>query len=158
MGLLAAVGELAQGSALAEAGHAVTPDLDAVVLLGQPALGVDRHRCAADATEHLRHRIPLGLDLVNRNLGDDLSQQVANALKTSIVFAHEHEDDALDYALAFGRGIDREDGRKFVRMYVNDDTVDLGEEGVQALGTLFNLAAARGIIDDVPELDIVQAQ
>ena len=102
--------------------------------------------------------IPLGLDLVNRNLGEEVSQKVADALKASIVFAHNHEDDALDYALGFGRGIDREDGRKFVRMYVNQDTVDLGDEGVEALDTLFGLAAARGIIDDVPELDFVQAK
>ena len=102
--------------------------------------------------------IPLGLDLVNRNLGQELSQKVANALKASIEYAHAHEDDALDYALGFGRGIDREDGRKFVRMYVNEDTVDMGDEGISALETLFGLAAARGIIDHVPELDLVQAE
>ncbi len=102
--------------------------------------------------------IPLGLDLVNRNLGEELSQEVANALKASIEYAHAHEDDALDYALGFGRGIDREDGRKFVRMYVNEDTVDLGEEGVEALETLFGMAAARGIIEEAPELDLVQAK
>lgn len=102
--------------------------------------------------------IPLGLDLVNRNLGEELSQQIADASKASIEFAHANEDDALDYALGFGRGIDREDGRKFVRMYVNEDTVDMGEEGVRALETLFGLAAARGIIDEVPELDLVQAK
>jgi 1,4-dihydroxy-6-naphthoate synthase len=102
--------------------------------------------------------IPLGLDLVNRNLGEDLSQKVADALKASIIYAHNHEDDALDYALGFGRGIAREDGRKFVRMYVNQDTVDLGDEGAEALDTLFGLAAARGIIEDVPELDFVQAK
>ncbi len=102
--------------------------------------------------------IPLGLDLVNRNLGSELSQKVADALKASIEYAHAHEDDALDYALGFGRGIDREDGRKFVRMYVNEDTIDLGEDGVRALETLFGMAAARGIIDHVPELDLVQAK
>lgn len=102
--------------------------------------------------------IPLGLDLVNRNLGDELSQQVADALKASIVFAHSHEDDALDYALGFGRGIDREDGRKFVRMYVNEDTVDLGDEGVEALDTLFGMATQRGIIDEAPDVELVQAK
>lgn len=102
--------------------------------------------------------IPLGLDLVNRNLGDELSQQVADACKASIEYAHSHEDDALDYALGFGRGIDREDGRKFVRMYVNEDTVDIGEDGVEALETLFGMAAARGIVDEIPELDLVQAR
>jgi 1,4-dihydroxy-6-naphthoate synthase len=102
--------------------------------------------------------IPLGLDVVSRKLGDEMCQKVADALKASIVYAHKHEDEALDYALGFGRGIAREDGRKFVRMYVNKDTVDMGEEGREALETLFGLAAARDIIAAVPELDLVQAR
>lgn len=102
--------------------------------------------------------IPLGLDCVNRNLGEELGQQVADALRSSVEYAHAHEDDALDYALAFGRGIEREDGRRFVRMYVNEDTVDMGEDGRRALETLFGMAAERGIITSSPVLDIVQAR
>ena len=101
--------------------------------------------------------IPLGLDLVNRDLGDELGAAVANALRASIQFARTNEDAALDYALGFGRGIEREDGRRFVRMYVNEDTVDMGVEGRKALETLFRMAAERGIIDQVPELDVIQA-
>ena len=99
--------------------------------------------------------IPLGLDCVNRRLGDELSMAVARALRQSVEHARSYEDDALDYALAFGRGIDKEDARRFVRMYVNDDTEDMGAEGRKALETLFALAAERGIIESVPELDIV---
>ncbi len=102
--------------------------------------------------------IPLGLDVVNRSLGDDVCQRIADALKSSIEHAHANEDDALDYALGFGRGIDREDGRRFVRMYVNDDTVDMGEEGKAALDRLFSMAADRRIIDQVPPLDVLQAR
>ena len=101
--------------------------------------------------------IPLGLDVVNRSLGDAMCRQIADALKASIRHAHANEDDALDYALGFGRGIGRADGRRFVRMYVNDDTVDLGVEGLEALRQLFGMAAERGIISDVPPLDVVQA-
>ena len=101
--------------------------------------------------------IPLGLDVVNRSLGEDLSQRITDALKSSIRHAHSHEDDALDYALTFGRGIEREDGRRFIRMYVNDDTLDMGDEGLAALETLFRMAAERGIIDEIPPLDILQA-
>ena len=99
--------------------------------------------------------IPLGLDCVNRRLGDELSTAVARALRQSVEYARSHEDDALDYALAFGRGIDKEDARRFVRMYVNDDTEDMGDEGRKALETLFTMAAGRGIIEAVPELDFV---
>ncbi|NQW17909.1 MAG: ABC transporter substrate-binding protein [Chloroflexi bacterium] len=100
--------------------------------------------------------IPLGLDLIHRRLGDE-GQMVANALKASIVYAREKEDDALDYALGFGRGIDREDGRTFVRMYVNEDTVDMGADGRKALETLYGMAEERGLIARAPELDLIQA-
>ena len=101
--------------------------------------------------------IPLGLDVVRRDLGPRVCQAVADALKASIDYAHANEDEALDYALAFGRGISREDGRRFVRMYVNEDTADMGEDGLAALRTLFTMATERGIIRAVPPLDIVQA-
>ena len=101
--------------------------------------------------------IPLGLDLVSRNLGPELAQQVTDALKASIVHAREKEDDALDYALEFGRGIEREDGRRFVRMYVNEDTVNMGDEGRRALETLYAKAAEKGILSVVPDVDVVQA-
>ncbi len=100
--------------------------------------------------------IPLGLDMVHRRLGDELGQRVARALRDAIVYTRAHEDDALDYALQYGRGIDRETGRRFVRMYVNEDTVDLGEEGRRALETLYRLAAEKGIIPEAPPRDIVE--
>lgn len=101
--------------------------------------------------------IPLGLDVVNRSLGEDLCVKIANALKSSIECAHANEDDALDYALGFGRGIGREDGRRFVKMYVNADTVDMGTEGVSALEKLYGMAASLGIIEESPQLDVIQA-
>ena len=100
--------------------------------------------------------IPLGLDMIHRRLGDELSKQIATALRDAIVYSQSHEDDALDYALEFGRGIDRETGRKFVRMYVNEDTVDFGEDGRRALETLYQRAAELNIIPEVPPLDIIE--
>lgn len=99
--------------------------------------------------------IPLGLDCVHRRMGDAEQLAVAQALHDAIVFARTNEDDALDYALQYGRGIEKEDARKFVRMYVNQDTVDMGDEGRKALETLFKMAAERGIIAEVPEIDLV---
>ncbi|HBO89718.1 MAG TPA: ABC transporter substrate-binding protein, partial [Acidobacteria bacterium] len=63
-----------------------------------------------------------------------------------------------EYALSFGRGIDSDDGKKFVRMYVNEDTVDMGQEGRDALEKLFSMAVERGVITKLPKLDIVQAE
>jgi 1,4-dihydroxy-6-naphthoate synthase len=100
--------------------------------------------------------IPLGLDVVNRSLGDETAKQVAKAFQASIRYAISHEDDAVDYALPFGRGIDADTCRRFVRMYVNQDTINMGEEGVQALQTLYQRAHQRGLITEVPTLDIVE--
>lgn len=100
--------------------------------------------------------IPLGLDVINRDLGDEQMETIARALKESIVYAREHEDEAIDYAMQYGRGLDRETCREFVRMYVNEDTVDMGTEGRKALETLFEKAVERKIIDAMPVLDIIQ--
>ncbi|MBF8267764.1 MAG: 1,4-dihydroxy-6-naphtoate synthase, partial [Dehalococcoidia bacterium] len=99
--------------------------------------------------------IPLGLDMVRRDLGEKLSSLIAAGLKSSIIYAFDHEDEALDYALRFSRGTDRETCRRFVRMYVNQDTLDMGDEGVMALETLFARAKERGIIAEVPPLDLI---
>lgn len=99
--------------------------------------------------------IPLGLDCVHRRMGEEQQRSVARALHDAIVFARTHEDDALDYALQYGRGIGREDARKFIRMYVNQDTVDMGAEGRRALEQLFTMAAERGIIAKAPPIDLV---
>src|SRR5206468_8437019 len=57
--------------------------------------------------------LPLGLDLVRADLGEELCAEIGRALRESVEFARAHEDDALDYALQFGRGIERETARKF---------------------------------------------
>ncbi len=99
--------------------------------------------------------IPLGLDVIRRGLGDATMNSVARGLKESIVLARTHEDDAVDYAMQFGRGVDRETCRAFVRMYVNEDTVDMGDDGRRALETLFARAVGAGILDRTPDLDIL---
>jgi len=99
--------------------------------------------------------LPLGLDLVRRDLGRRTAERISATLRRSIEHALAHEDDALEYALGFGRGISREVGRKFVRMYVNEDTLDLGEEGVAALRHLYGRAREKGLLDEVPALDLV---
>jgi 5,8-dihydroxy-2-naphthoate synthase len=99
--------------------------------------------------------IPLGLDVIRRGLGEATMNSVARGLKESIVLARTHEDDAVDYAMQFGRGVDRETCRAFVRMYVNEDTVDMGDDGRRALETLYARAVESGILDRSPDLDIL---
>jgi len=99
--------------------------------------------------------IPLGLDVIRRGLDDAFMLRVAKALKESILLARADEDAAVDYAMRFGRGLDRETCRSFVRMYVNTDTVDMGEEGARALQTLYDRAHERGLLSASPRLDIL---
>ena len=99
--------------------------------------------------------IPLGLDMVRRDLGDEVCQLMVDSLRDSIQYAFDHEDDALDYAMQFSRGTERETVRRFIRMYVNDDTLDMGDEGEKALQTLFGKALERGIFDSMPPVDLI---
>jgi 1,4-dihydroxy-6-naphthoate synthase len=100
--------------------------------------------------------IPLGLDVIRRGFDDALMLRVARALKESIELAQSDEDAAVDYALRFGRGLDRETCRQFVRMYVNADTVDMGDEGTHALEVLYDRAQKRGLLPTSPLLDILR--
>jgi len=99
--------------------------------------------------------IPLGLDCINRKYDAETQRAIASAMEMSIAFARDHEDEAIDYALEFGRGIDRETCREFCRMYVSEDTMNMGDEGKRALEMLYERAAGRGIIDKAPSLDII---
>ena len=101
--------------------------------------------------------IPLGLDCIHRRLGEAQMQRVATSLRRSIEYARANEEAAIDYAIRFGRGIDRDTCRRFVRMYVNDDTVDMGADGRRALETLFGRALEAGLIERMPPLDVIQA-
>ncbi len=99
--------------------------------------------------------IPLGLDVVRRDLGDVLGSEINWALRRSIEAAYADEEAALDYALSYGRGVDRETCRAFVKMYVNEDTLDIGESGRRALEILFARARQTGILDEMPPLDVI---
>ncbi|MGH7275438.1 MAG: menaquinone biosynthesis family protein [Candidatus Rokuibacteriota bacterium] len=97
--------------------------------------------------------LPLGVNVMRRDLGEALHRQLSQALHDSIAWAHAHVDEALEYAMRYGRGIDKETCRRFVLMYVNDYTVTLGRDGRAAIERLFTLAHQRGLIPAVPPID-----
>jgi len=99
--------------------------------------------------------LPLGLDVVRADLGMELCREINRGLRESIEYGRAHLDDAIAYALTFGRGLDKELGKKFVGMYVSEDTVDMGEPGRKALELLFERGAAKGIIPEVPTLTVI---
>ena len=73
--------------------------------------------------------LPLGVDVIRKDLGDEQIREFSALFKESIQYALSHRQEALAYALQYGRGINERLGDQFVGMYVNDYTVDLGREG-----------------------------
>jgi 1,4-dihydroxy-6-naphthoate synthase len=98
--------------------------------------------------------LPLGLDLVRKDLGTDLARTLSQGLKQSIHYGYTHQDEAIPYALQYGRGIDIKLGEKFVKMYVSELTVDMGARGKEALETLFRLGAERSLIPAVEPIEL----
>jgi 1,4-dihydroxy-6-naphthoate synthase len=99
--------------------------------------------------------LPLGGNVVRRDLGDDAMAEVARLLKASIVYSLENREGALDYALDYGRGLSREKADRFVGMYVNELTVDYGERGRAGMKTFLQRAYDERLIPSVPKLDFI---
>ena len=99
--------------------------------------------------------VPLGLDVVRRDLGPALMRAVSEGFRASIQDALDHEEEAIRYALQFGRGLDVPQGKRFVHMYVNALTLDMGETGRKALETLYARALAAGLIPAAPAIEVV---
>jgi 1,4-dihydroxy-6-naphthoate synthase len=99
--------------------------------------------------------LPLGGNVVRRDLGDQVCRQLANIVKTSIRYSLDHRDQAVEYALKFGRGLDLQLAHEFVGMYVNEWTLDYGERGRDAVRRLLADGAAAGLVPEVAEIDFV---
>jgi 1,4-dihydroxy-6-naphthoate synthase len=99
--------------------------------------------------------LPLGVNVMRRDLGDAMHRTLSQALRDSIAWAHANVDEAVEYSMRYGRGIDKETAKRFVLMYVNDYTVRLGDEGLQALTRLYTDAYRKKLIPSVPPLDVV---
>ncbi|MCG6948010.1 MAG: ABC transporter substrate-binding protein [Acidobacteria bacterium] len=99
--------------------------------------------------------LPLGGNLIRRDLGGEMCKRVAVLLKSSIEYALEHREEALDYALDYGRGLDRDKADRFVGMYVNELTVDYGERGRRAVSSFLERAFEERLIPKVPQLDFL---
>jgi 1,4-dihydroxy-6-naphthoate synthase len=100
--------------------------------------------------------IPLGLDVVRKDMGRETAVSMANLLVASIRLAYRDKTAAVRYALKFGRGIDARVGEKFVKMYVNRDTLDMGKEGERALRLLFRMAHRKGLTPKPVALEIIR--
>lgn len=101
--------------------------------------------------------LPLGLNVIKRDIADDIADEIVRVHRESIEYGLDNQDEALDYAMQFGRGMSVDVGKKFVLMYVNEYTRDIGERGTAALKFLFDKAYERGLVKDKPKLDIIRS-
>jgi len=100
--------------------------------------------------------LPLGLNVVRRDIDEQLQREILRVHKESIEYGLAHKDEALEYAMEYGRGMEEEVGEKFVLMYVNEFTIDLGDKGKAALEYLFKRAHEKGLIEKEARLDILE--
>jgi 1,4-dihydroxy-6-naphthoate synthase len=98
---------------------------------------------------------PLGVNGVKKILGYELCRQLAQILKASIEYGLTHRADGVKHAMKYGRDLSTQETDKFVGMYVNELTVDMGERGRRACELLLSRAAERGIIPAQTEIEFV---
>ncbi len=99
--------------------------------------------------------LPLGGNVVRKDLGAAQVEKIASLLKQSIQYALAHRSEALDYALGYARDLDPAMADRFVGMYVNDWTVDYGPRGREAVRTLLKRAWEAGLAPGPFEIDFV---
>jgi len=90
--------------------------------------------------------LPLGANALRKDLGPEVIRDVQRLLHASIDYGLEHREEALGYALGFGRGLDHNKADQFIEMYVNDWTLDFGPVGRRAVAELLARGHAAGVI------------
>ena len=99
--------------------------------------------------------LPLGGNVVRKDLGIDLTKKISRHLRASIEYALNHREAALDHAMRFARGLERAKADTFVGMYVNDWTLDYGDKGRKAVQLLLERGVAAGIIPKAVTVEFV---
>ena len=90
--------------------------------------------------------VPLGINVIKTSLGSEIIKNFDIYLRDSINYARSHIEDALDYAMQYSRGKPRSLIEEFVKMYVNDVTVDMGKDGEEAIRRLFSMAKEKSLV------------
>jgi 1,4-dihydroxy-6-naphthoate synthase len=99
--------------------------------------------------------LPLGGNAIRRSLGTEAIRTTTKALRDSIQHALDNRDEALAYAMQFARDLDSTSANRFVGMYVNDRTLDYGEDGRKAIAKFLEMGFERGIIPHKALVDFV---
>lgn len=100
--------------------------------------------------------VPLGINVASqRTMSSDAIVEFSEMLKRSIQYGLDNIGDAVDYAMQYSRGQPKETITKFVKMYVNNLTLDMNPHGREAIERMFEMASERGIIGDKVSIDVV---
>jgi 1,4-dihydroxy-6-naphthoate synthase len=100
--------------------------------------------------------LPLGGNVIRKDLGDALKRKVSGHLRESIAYGLTHRGDALDHAMSYARGLARLDADTFVGMYVNDWTLDYGDRGREAICLFLARGVEAGIIPHPVTVEFVE--
>ena len=100
--------------------------------------------------------LPLGGNVVRRNLGDEICQRVTDDIRRSIQYSLSNPDSALEFAKLWGRGIDDDTNREFVSMYVNERTLDYGEDGREAVRRFLREGQNIGVVDSSLDVSTIE--
>lgn len=92
--------------------------------------------------------VPLGINVMKTNLGMDMIHKFDQYLQASIEYGLENLDDAIDYAMQYSRGKPRELIEKFVKMYVNEITVNMGDKGEESIRRVFEMAKQKKLVPE----------
>lgn len=92
--------------------------------------------------------VPLGINVMKTSLGMDTIHKFDKYLQTSIEYALENIDDAIEYAMQYSRGKPRDLIEKFVKMYVNPVTVNMGDRGEESIRRVFQMAKEKGLVSE----------
>jgi 1,4-dihydroxy-6-naphthoate synthase len=100
--------------------------------------------------------LPLGGNVIRKQFDPDTRRRIAGIVADSIQYSLDHRAEAVDYALAFARDMDRALADRFVGMYVNHWTLDYGDKGRESIRRFLNQAEQAGLIPKAPALEFVQ--
>jgi 1,4-dihydroxy-6-naphthoate synthase len=126
-------------------------------LLYYPQLGLERIvDLGAEWCRRYGLPLPVGLNVIRRDLGNVAVQRICAAIRRSLKFALDHSEETLAAVRRFGRGVQGRCTERFVAMFANEDSLCMPADVREALRVLFCQLVDLGISDSVPEIDIVE--
>jgi 1,4-dihydroxy-6-naphthoate synthase len=135
-------------------------DAGLIIHEGQLTYGRDGLHCILDLGTWWREQtglpLPLGGNAIRRDLGATVHRRMNQALRDSVNYALHHREEALTHAMQYARDLDTSSANRFVGMYVNERTLDYGEDGKEAIRRLLALGQERGIIPHPVHVDFTE--